>query len=70
MATNDVPVIGSMKRNVQVSTPTVSDGTIMDDTVVTMDSSTALMGGSTTSISAQRQTIKTVVPRPIIKIRR
>lgn len=59
-----------MRNQVQTSRPTTSDSTIMDDTVITMDSTTALMGGLAVDLSATRQTLETVVPRPIIKISR
>lgn len=60
----------SIKPQVQTMTPTTSDSIIMDDTIVTMDSSTALMGGLTVTHSAMRQTVTKVVPRANIKVRR
>ena len=69
MATNDIPVIGKFKRQVQQVTPTNGDATIMDDTVMTMDG-LALMGGQTSILPTMPQTIVTIRPRGIIKKRR
>lgn len=60
----------SIKSQSQTSLPTNSDATIMDDTVVTMDSATALMGGPTVTYPVMRQTIVSVTPKATIKIRR
>jgi hypothetical protein len=58
-----------IKPQVQTSTPTNSDSTIMDDTVMTMDG-LGLMGGQVTIQPAMRSKIKPLVPRLKPRIRR
>lgn len=58
-----------LKKISHTTTPTTSDSTIMDDTVMTMDGA-GLMGGPTTAIPATRQTVVTTVPKVHIRRRR
>lgn len=63
---NDIPV-STIPSQPLVNTPTHSDTTIMDDTVMTMNG-LALMGGPVTSIENVRSVIEnplqhTVIPR-------
>lgn len=58
----------TIKRQSHISGPITSDATIMDDTVVIMDSVIALMGGLVTIQPAMRQSVSVVVPR--VKIRK
>lgn len=60
----------SIKPQVHTTTPVTGDATIMDDTVVTMDSATALMGGLTTSMPVMKQTVDILKPRTTIRVRR
>lgn len=60
----------SIKPQSQITVVAVSDATIMDDTVVTMDSLTALMGGLAVSQPTMRQTIHNIKPAVTIKTRR
>ena len=70
MPLREVKPQGNIKHQAQTSVPTTSDSTIMDDTVVIMDSATALMGGPTSHQPVMRQTINTIKPRSSIHIRR
>ena len=70
MGLKEIKPQGNIKHQAQTSVPTTSDATIMDDTVITMDSATALMGGNTTPMPAMKQTIKTIKPRATIRTRR
>lgn len=58
----------TIKRQTQTSTPTVSDGTLVDDTVALVDS-TSLVGGQTVINPTMPMKIKTSIPRPKIRKR-
>lgn len=70
MGLKEIKPQGNIKHQAQTSVPTTSDATIMDDTVVTMDSATALMGGKTVTMPTMKQTINTIKPRATIRTRR
>lgn len=69
MSTTDQPTV-TIASQAHTDTPTTQDATIMDDTVVTMDSATALMGGLTVSVPVSAQTIETFKPQAMIRTRR
>ena len=70
MPLREVKPQGNIKHQAQTSVPTTSDSTIMDDTVVIMDSATALMGGKTVTMPIMKQSIETIKPQATIRIRR
>lgn len=57
-----------MKPQSTNSLPVNGDATIMDDTIVTMDSASALMGGQVSIEAPKQQTIVKTVPQARIKI--
>lgn len=60
----------TIKPQPQTTVPTNADATIMDDTVVTMDSATALMGGPTVSQPVMKAVAKNTAPRPGTRLQR
>lgn len=66
----DVRPIPAIRWQAHTTTPVTGDATLVDDPVALVDDLTALSGGQTSSIPVGSIGIRTVVPRPAIKISR
>lgn len=65
-----IPKGPKIKLQPQTTVPTNADATIMDDTVVTMDSATALMGGPTVSQPVMKAIARNTTLRPGARLQR